>query len=146
MFSLDDNQKSVDDGVVVPEPVIEPTNSSDDSTASEPTPAPVPVPMPDPAPVASEPVVADEKPAEVSGDLAELQKQAINELAPILGKLDLSNEDKFKTTMMMVQATDNQALLRDAHEAAKAIEDDKVRAQALLDIINEINFFTSKNS
>ena len=140
MFSLDDNQKPVDDGVVVPEPVVEPTN---DNSMPEPT----PVLSNDPTPVVvavPEPVSDDSRPVEPDGDLADLQKQAINELAPILGKLDLSNEDKFKTTMMMVQATDNQALLRDAHEAAKAIEDEKARAQALLDIINEINFFTAK--
>lgn len=140
MFSLDDNQKPVDDGVVVPEPVTEPAS---DSTM----PAPAPVPTNDPTPVVvtePEPVTDDNRAVEPDGDLADLQKQAINELAPILGKLDLSNEDKFKTTMMMVQATDNQSLLRDAHDAAKAIEDDKARAQALLDIINEINFFTTK--
>lgn len=134
MFSLDENQKPIDDGAVVPEPVTMPV-------ADNPVPAPTatPTPAPEPAVVAGEP-----KTTEVSGDLAELQKQAISELAPILGKLNLSNEDKFNTTMMMVQATDNKALLKDAHEAAKAIEDDKVRAQALLDIINEINYFTTK--
>lgn len=135
MFSLDENQKPVDDGVV-PEPVVMPT--SDDSSG-----APAPVAVSDPV-VEPEQSVSDDKPVEVSGDLADLQKQAISELAPILGKLDLSNEDKFNTAMMMVQATDNKALLKDAHEAAKAIEDDKVRAQALLDIINEINYFTTK--
>ncbi|MEK7472063.1 MAG: hypothetical protein AAB624_02340 [Patescibacteria group bacterium] len=138
MFSLDENQKPVDDGVVVPEPVVMPTS---DSSATTPTPVAVSDPV-----VASEPSVEGDKPTEVSGDLADLQKQAISELAPILGKLDLSNEDKFNTTMMMVQATDNKTLLKDAHEAAKAIEDEKVRAQALLDIINEINYFTTKNN
>lgn len=137
MFSLDENQKPVDDGAVVPEPVVMPT--SDDSSQAP------PLPVSDPDPVtAPEPVASEENTTEVSGDLADLQKQAISELAPILGKLDLSNEDKFNTAMMMVQATDNKALLKDAHEAAKAIEDDKVRAQALLDIINEINYFTTK--
>lgn len=138
MFSLDDNQRPVDDGVVVPEPVVMPTS---DNTTSTPT----PLPATDVSPVAEPgPVVADEKTTEVSSGLADLQKQAISELAPILGKLDLSNEDKFNTAMMMVQATDNKALLRDAHEAAKAIENEKVRAQALLDIINEINYFIQK--
>ena len=138
MFSLDDDQKPSDDGLVVPEPVVMPTS---DNAASTPT----PLPATDVSPVLEpEPVVADNKTTEVSDDLADLQKQAISELAPILDKLDLSNEDKFNTAMMMVQATDNKALLRDAHEAAKAIENEKVRAQALLDIINEINYFIQK--
>lgn len=139
MFSLDENNKPVDDGAVVPEPVVMPT--SDNAT-----PTPTPLPTSDDNGATPEPVTNNDKPLEVSSDLADLQKQAISELAPILGKLDLSNEDKFNTTMMMVQATDNKALLRDAHDAAKAIEDDKVRAQALLDIINEINYFTTKNN
>jgi len=46
--------------------------------------------------------------------------------------------------MMMIQSTDNQALLKDAYAAAQAISDDKARAQALLDIINEINYFTQQ--
>ena len=136
MFSLDENQKPIDDGAVVPEPVIMPV-----SVPSPATPTPTPVPVPEPV-VA--PTVNNEKPAEADGDLADLQKQTISELAPILGKLDLKPVDKFNTTMMMVQATDNKSLLKDAHEAAKTIEDDKVRAQALLDIINEINYFTQK--
>jgi hypothetical protein len=43
---------------------------------------------------------------------------------------------------MMIQASDDKALVPKAFEAAKNIQDDKARAQALLDIINEINYFT----
>jgi hypothetical protein len=43
--------------------------------------------------------------------------------------------------MMMIQANDNHTLLEKALTAAKQIEDDKTRAQAMLDIINEINYF-----
>lgn len=135
MFSLDENNKPVDDGVVVPEPMVMPTNDDSPVTSSSPTSDPVTKP---------EPVASDDKSFLASDDLADLQKQAIGELAPILGKLNLSNEEKFNTVMMMVQATDDKNLLKEAHEAAKAIEDEKVRAQALLDIINEINYFTTK--
>jgi hypothetical protein len=44
--------------------------------------------------------------------------------------------------MMMIQASDDQSLLKTAYEAAQAITDEKARAQALLDVINEINYFT----
>ena len=44
--------------------------------------------------------------------------------------------------MMMIQASDDQTLVKRAYEAAKSISDDKERAQALLDIVNEINYFT----
>ncbi len=77
-----------------------------------------------------------------SADLLALKQQALGELAPLVNHLDQSPEEKFKTTMMMLQSTDNQALIKDAYAAAQAIPDDKVRAQALLDVVNEINYFT----
>lgn len=80
-----------------------------------------------------------------SGDLLALKQQALGQLSPLVSHLDQSPEEKFKTTMMMLQSTDNQELLKDAFDAAQAISDDKTRAQALLDVINEINYFTQKN-
>ena len=47
--------------------------------------------------------------------------------------------------MMMIQATDNKKLLPDAYKAAQAITDEKAKAQALLDVINEINYFTQSS-
>jgi len=46
---------------------------------------------------------------------------------------------------MMIQAADDQSLIKDAYEAAQNINDEKARAQALLDIVNEINYFTQHN-
>jgi hypothetical protein len=77
-------------------------------------------------------------------DLLDIKRQALQELSPLVGHLDQTPEEKFKTTMMMIQATDDQSLVPNAYEAAKSIEDDKARAQALLDIINEINYFTQE--
>jgi len=75
-------------------------------------------------------------------DLLNIKQQALQQLSPLVGHLDQTPEEKFHTTMMMIQASDNQSLVRDAYEAANAITDEKTRAQALLDIINEINYFT----
>lgn len=74
--------------------------------------------------------------------LAGLKQQALGHLEPLTEHLDGTPEETFKTTMMMIQANDNHTLLEKALEAAQKIEDDKVRAQALLDIINEINYFS----
>ncbi|MEO8784779.1 MAG: hypothetical protein ABI221_00385 [Candidatus Saccharimonadales bacterium] len=82
----------------------------------------------------------------VDDDLIELKKQSLEELAPLVDHLDQTPEEKFRTTMMMIQATDNSSLIKDAHSAALKISDDKIRAQALLDIINEINYFTQVGS
>lgn len=75
-------------------------------------------------------------------ELLSLKQQALQQLSPLVGHLDQTPEEKFRTTMMMIQAADNQALLKAAYEAAQAIPDEKARAQALLDVVNEINYFT----
>lgn len=77
-----------------------------------------------------------------SGDLLDLKQKALQELSPLVNHLDQSPEEKFKTTMMMIQASDDQSLLSAAYQAAQAIPDEKAKAQALLDVVNEINYFT----
>lgn len=78
-------------------------------------------------------------------DLLDIKQQALHELAPLIDQLDMSPEDKFHTIMMMIQASDDQNLVEKAYEAAHSIEDEHARAQALLDIVNEINYFTQPN-
>lgn len=74
--------------------------------------------------------------------LLDLKSKALDQLTPIFSHLDQSPEDKFKTTMMMIQASDNQDLIKEAYEAALQISDERIKAQALLDVVNEINYFT----
>jgi hypothetical protein len=81
-------------------------------------------------------------PADAVDDLNAIKQQVISELFPLIDELDQTPDERFKTLMMMIQATDNQTLLRSAFEAAHSIADTKQKAQALLDIINEINYFT----
>ncbi|HSX47410.1 MAG TPA: hypothetical protein VLF63_01405 [Patescibacteria group bacterium] len=81
-------------------------------------------------------------PANPQSDLAGIKSQVISELFPLIGELDQTPDERFKTLMMMIQATDNQELIRSAYEAAHNIDEPKKKAQALLDIINEINYFT----
>lgn len=77
-------------------------------------------------------------------ELASIKQEALQSLKPLVGHLQQSPEEKFRTTMMMIQASDDQSLIPEAYEAAKAITDEKARAQALLDVVNEINYFTSQ--
>jgi hypothetical protein len=78
--------------------------------------------------------------------LLELKQGALQQLTPLLGHLDQTPEEKFRTTMMMIQASDNQSLLQTAYETAQKITDEKARAQALLDVVNEINYFTQQGA
>lgn len=81
-----------------------------------------------------------------NNDLLSLKQQALTELSPLVDHLEQTPEEKFRTTMMMIQASDNQALIETAYKAAQAITDEKVKAQALLDIVNEINYFTQQQA
>jgi hypothetical protein len=78
-------------------------------------------------------------------DLLAIKQTALQQLSPLVGHLDQTPEEKFRTTMMMIQASDDQSLIQAAYDAAKGITDEKARAQALLDIINEINYFTQQH-
>ncbi len=78
--------------------------------------------------------------------LAGMKQEALEHLEPLVGHLDQSPEETFRTTMMMIQANDNHTLIEKALQAARQIADDKARAQAMLDIINEINYFTQSDT
>ena len=99
------------------------------------SPAPIP-------PAATLPTVSLPATAAGDDDLLSIKQQALSALSPIVSHLDQTPEEKFRTTMMMIQASDNQTLIKNAYEAATAIIDEKQKAQALLDIVNEINYFT----
>jgi hypothetical protein len=88
---------------------------------------------------AGEPAPANDQ---TTQELTDIKQHALTELLPLIDKLDLSPADRFKTLLMMIQASDDPHLIKAAYESAHKIEDEKVRAQALLDIVNEINYFT----
>lgn len=79
-----------------------------------------------------------------SSDLMGIKRQALQQLSPLVSHLDQSPEEEFRTTMMMIQASDDQSLIQKAYDAAQKITDEKTKAQALLDIVNEINYFTQQ--
>ncbi len=79
-------------------------------------------------------------------DLLDIKNEALHNLSPLVDKLDLDAEEKFKTVMMLIQASDDQTLIPKAYDLAKAITDEKAKAQALLDVVNEINYFTQKSA
>jgi hypothetical protein len=140
------------------QPAVEQHQAHNDFGGGDPTAAFPPVASPDPfgtgQPQASDNVVPavptgtnepSETPAPADDSLLDIKQQALQHLSPLLDHIDQPAEEKFKTTMMMIQASDDKTLVPVAYEAAKQISDDKARAQALLDIINEINYFTQQS-
>jgi len=123
-----------------PDPTEEQTEAAEpvEPLGTEPI-SPAPATMPDPiqmpAPVTSTPVV--------SGDLDSIKKDALSELRPLVDKLNVSPEEKFDTYLLLLRSTDDKALIAPAHEAARNITDEARRAQALLDIIKEIDYLSA---
>jgi hypothetical protein len=109
--------------------------------AEETAPAPVAAePEETTMPPASAPITA--QPLPMSGDLESIKKDALSELRPLVDKLDVAPEEKFDTYLLLLRSTDDQALIAPAHEAARGITDEARRAQALLDIIKEIDYLS----
>lgn len=113
---------------VIPMPTLEEPPVADEPVATEPEPVAEPVV----APVAT--------PA--TDDLSAIKSEALNELRPLVDKLNVEPDEKFDTYLLLLRSTDDRSLIAPAYEAAHAIADEARRAQALLDIIKEIDYLS----
>lgn len=126
----------------MPEVQLEATNavdSSDPATSTEPV-VPSEPAVNTPAPVTTAEPTTDTSP------LASIKKDVLVELRPLVDKLNVSPEDKFDTLLLLIRSTDDSSLVEPAHEAAKAITDEARRAEALLEIVKEIDYLTRQKS
>lgn len=119
------------------------TQDSSEETDNTPEPQSVDLPSVEPATTTASPSFSTSS-ATTGDDLLSIKRKALEALQPLVSHLDQSPEERFKTLMMMIQASDNKSLIPTAHQAAMSITDEKVKAQALLDVINEINYFTQQ--
>lgn len=117
---------------------VVPPATDDTSVLPEPAVAVDPEPVVEPV---AEPVVPPVV-APVGDDLSTVKQEALSELRPLVDKLDVAPEEKFDTYLLLLRSTDDKDLIAPAHEAAKGIADEARRAQALLDIIKEIDFLS----
>jgi len=78
-----------------------------------------------------------------SDNLESIKKDALIELRPLVDKLNLAAEEKFNIYLLLLRSTDDKTLIAAAHTAAQGISDETMRAQALLDIIKEIDYLSS---
>ena len=106
-----------------------------------------------PAPLDELPIVPSETPVvpfqmptpTPSTDLESVKKDAIQELRPLIDHIDLPPEEKFDTYLLLIRSTDDATLIAPAHTAAISITDGKRKAEALLDIIKEIDYLSKKD-
>jgi len=162
-------------GSVTPPTVVKPTHSSPPITADEPPARPEP-PADEPPtartaeepadeqPAAEEPAQApaptvvqppeppvldlpdDQKGSGNATELFDIKQQALQQLNPLVEHLDQNPQERFETILMMLRASDDPSLVKAAFDAAQAIDDDKKKAQALLDVVNEVNYLTRPNN
>ncbi len=118
----------------------EPKMAASAAAAPVVTPAPAPTPVPAPAPT---PVVDDVQ-ADPMDSIEQIKVSALQELRPLMQHIDLSPEERFEKYLMMLRASDDPSLIQPTYEAAQQITGEKLRAQALLDVINEINYLSSQ--
>lgn len=122
-----------------PAPVSVPPVAAVDPAAAAPASVPpiAPIVIPEPeAPVADAPAATD---------LDTIKNDALQELRPLIDRVDLPAEEKFDTYLMLIRSTDDSSLIGPAHEAAQNIVDEKRKAEALLDIIKEIDYLSRKD-
>lgn len=113
------------------------------AAAVPPAPAPV-APAPDPVAAAPAPLPSPMMPGTAS-DLDGIKSEALNELRPLIDHVDLPAEEKFDTYLMLIRSTDDVTLIAPAHAAAQNIADEKRKAEALLDVIKEIDYLSKKD-
>lgn len=110
-------------------------------TAPAAAPAPLNIPVVAPIPGYNPPIDNVVKP---TGDsLEDIKKDALIELRPLVDKLNLSAEERFDIYLLLLRSTDDKTLIAPAYKTAHDIADDSKHAQALLDIIKEIDYLSN---
>jgi hypothetical protein len=96
-------------------------------------------------PQPSLPPLQPSAPVTVPSNLDGIKQSALGELRPLIDKVDLPADEKFDTYLMLIRSTDDSSLIEPAHAAAQSIVDETRRAEALLDIIKEIDYLSRNN-
>lgn len=125
------------------------TDDDEDTTLQyeglEPEMAEVDETIPETPEVMSKPAVSPAPVVNIAGlNLDEIKIHALQDLRPLIDKLSVSNEEKFDIYLLLLRSSDDNTLIEPAYEAARNIEDETKRANALLDVIKEIDYFKSK--
>ena len=90
------------------------------------------------APVEST-IAADPKAAYGDPDLGVVKTKALTDLRPLVDKVEMSPESKFKIYREIISATHDKAAIEPAYEAATGIAVEKDKAEALLFIVDTID-------
>lgn len=76
---------------------------------------------------------------EPAGDLSQVKEQALRDLFPLMDKINIMPEQKYRIYEDMFELMGDSSALKSALEAAKQISDDAKRGEALLSIVEMID-------
>ena len=71
-------------------------------------------------------------------ETASVKEAALKELFPIMDRIEVSPEKRFELYREIMEVMKDKVVVKPAYEAAKAIKNDKARADALLYVIEQI--------
>lgn len=96
------------------------------------------IPTPSAEPVVpevnAEPVVSS---PEVGGDLEKVKEEMLRDLIPLMDKINIMPEQKYKIYKQMLEKTGDKSVIAKAYEAVKGISDEAMRAEALLYLLEK---------
>ena len=125
------------DGAGVPTMAIPGTAAAPAAEPTAPASAPAAEAVAEPAPVASAEPAAPV--SEMGGDLAKVRESALQELVPLMDKVDITANEKFDIYSEVIESTHDKSIVEKALEAAKAIDDEKAKAENLLKLVKMID-------
>lgn len=91
------------------------------------------------APSAPVQTAAEAQPASAGGDLAKVRESALQELVPLMDKVNISSQEKFDIYTEVIENTKDKSIVEKAFEAARSIEDEKAKAESLLKLVQMID-------
>jgi hypothetical protein len=134
-------------GVLPDEPIVAADTPAADTitvTTSAPVIAPIAdAPITPAVPVFDTPSFSTPEPAV---NLDSIKSQALTDLRPLIDRVELPPEERFDAYLMLLRSTDDSTLVAPAHAAAQGISDEKRKAEALLEVIKEIDYLSRKDA
>jgi hypothetical protein len=77
--------------------------------------------------------------------LDSIKANALQDLKPLIDKLNISAEEKFDIYLLIFKDSNDSSVIEPAYSVAKQIEDETKRANALLEIIKEVDAIENPN-
>ena len=120
-------------------PAADPVAAVENSVAGVTDTAPVDLGTPPAPEIPAMPAAPAGKAVYGDPDLDRVKSMALSDLRPIIESVDIEPAKKFKIYKEIIDLTEDKACIEPAYNAAKTIEDQKEKAEALLFVVDTID-------